>query len=653
MQDNAAPTSESHHSHHAIRLTPKQTAALSLAAIGVVFGDIGTSPLYALKACMEHRSHNSPIDEGYIFGILSMMTWALLLTVNFKYLLVILRATNRGEGGIFSLLSLIPRSLNKGRGLRTRTLVLLAMLGAGLLFGDGLITPSISVLSAVEGLKELPNAPTWIEQAILPITLVILLLLFAVQQFGTGSIGKFFGPLMIAWFLLLAAMGLNQIQMNPEIIKALNPHYVWIFIQSDPLQAFTVLGSVVLVVTGAEALYADVGHFGKFPIQIAWYTLVLPALLLNYFGQGAYVLDFLRQGSPDAEAIHLLRPFYGMAPDWGIVPLVIIATIAAIIASQAMISGVFSIARQAVRLGYLPRLRVVHTSSDTEGQIYLPAINLLMLVGCVMTVILFPSSEKLGSAYGIAVTGNMIITTILFGVMARRLWRWKRWQVIIVGSFFLSIDGLFFGANMLKVLTGGWFAIAIALGATMIMLTWQQGSYLLGKKFAETASNIHEFLAALWVKEVPRVPGTAVFLTTNNSTPFSLSSFVEHSHVLHQQVLLVSVTSINLPIAPPQRQIRLTWMPDGFYKVSAQCGFMESPDIPKLLEKAREHGLVWDAESTTYFARRVVVLTTGNSPMALWRKRLFASLSTVATDSVRTFNLPPSRVVEFGVQMEL
>ena len=653
MQDNAAPTSESHHSHHAIRLTPKQTAALSLAAIGVVFGDIGTSPLYALKACMEHRSHNSPIDEGYIFGILSMMTWALLLTVNFKYLLVILRATNRGEGGIFSLLSLIPRSLNKGRGLRTRTLVLLAMLGAGLLFGDGLITPSISVLSAVEGLKELPNAPTWIEQAILPITLVILLLLFAVQQFGTGSIGKFFGPLMIAWFLLLAAMGLNQIQMNPEIIKALNPHYVWIFIQSDPLQAFTVLGSVVLVVTGAEALYADVGHFGKFPIQIAWYTFVLPALLLNYFGQGAYVLDFLRHGSPDAEAIHLLRPFYGMAPDWGIVPLVIIATIAAIIASQAMISGVFSIARQAVRLGYLPRLRVVHTSSDTEGQIYLPAINLLMLVGCVMTVILFPSSEKLGSAYGIAVTGNMIITTILFGVMARRLWRWKRWQVIIVGSFFLSIDGLFFGANMLKVLTGGWFAIAIALGATMIMLTWQQGSYLLGKKFAETASNIHEFLAALWVKEVPRVPGTAVFLTTNNSTPFSLSSFVEHSHVLHQQVLLVSVTSINLPIAPPQRQIRLTWMPDGFYKVSAQCGFMESPDIPKLLEKAREHGLVWDAESTTYFARRVVVLTTGNSPMALWRKRLFASLSTVATDSVRTFNLPPSRVVEFGVQMEL
>ena len=653
MQDNAAPTSESHHAHPAIRFTAKQTAALSLAAIGVVFGDIGTSPLYALKACMEHRSHASPIDEGYIFGILSMMTWALLLTVNLKYLLVILRATNRGEGGIFSLLSLIPRSLNKGRGLRTRTLVLLAMLGAGLLFGDGLITPSISVLSAVEGLKELPNAPTWIEQAILPITLVILLLLFAVQQFGTGSIGKFFGPLMIAWFLLLAAMGLNQIQMNPEIIKALNPHYVWIFIQSDPLQAFTVLGSVVLVVTGAEALYADVGHFGKFPIQIAWYTFVLPALLLNYFGQGAYVLDFLRHGSPDAEAIHLLRPFYGMAPDWGIVPLVIIATIAAIIASQAMISGVFSIARQAVRLGYLPRLRVVHTSSDTEGQIYLPAINLLMLVGCVMTVILFPSSEKLGSAYGIAVTGNMIITTILFGVMARRLWRWKRWQVIVVGSFFLSIDGLFFGANMLKVLTGGWFAIVIALGATMIMLTWQQGSYLLGKKFAETASNIHEFLASLWVKEVPRVPGTAVFLTTNNSTPFSLSSFVEHSHVLHQQVLLVSVTSINLPIAPPQRQIRLTWMPDGFYKVSAQCGFMESPDIPKLLEKAREHGLVWDAESTTYFARRVVVLTTGNSPMALWRKRLFASLSTVATDSVRTFNLPPSRVVEFGVQMEL
>ena len=653
MQDNAAPTSESHHSHTAIRLTPKQTAALSLAAIGIVFGDIGTSPLYALKACMEHRSHSNPIDEGFILGILSMMTWALLITVNLKYLLMILRATNHGEGGIFSLLSLIPRSLNKGRGLRTRTLVLLAMLGAGLLFGDGLITPSISVLSAVEGLKELPNSPTWIGEAIVPITLAILTGLFAVQQFGTGSIGKFFGPIMIAWFLLLGVMGLYQIQMNPQIIKALNPIYVWYFIQSDPFQAFTVLGSVVLVVTGAEALYADVGHFGKFPIQLAWYAIVLPSLLLNYFGQGAYVLEFIRQGALDEESLQALRPFFDMAPDWGIVPLVIIATIAAIIASQAMISGVFSIARQAVRLGYLPRLRVVHTSSDTEGQIYLPAINLIMLIGCVMTVILFPSSEKLGSAYGIAVTGDMIITTLLFSVMARRRWRWHRWQVVVVGSFFLVIDGLFFGANLLKALTGGWFTLIIALGATMIMLTWQQGSYLLGKKFAETSSNIHEFLAALWVKEVPRVPGTAVFLTTNNATPFSLSSFVEHSHVLHQQVLLVSVTPINLPVAPPQRQIRLTWMPDGFYKVSAQCGFMESPDIPKLLEKAREHGLAWDPESTTYFARRVVVLTTGNSPMALWRKRLFASLSTVATDSVRTFNLPPSRVVEFGVQMEL
>jgi KUP system potassium uptake protein len=306
-----------------------------------------------------------------------------------------------------------------------------------------------------------------------------------------------------------------------------------------------------------------------------------------------------------------------------------------------------------VRLGYLPRLRVIHTSSDTEGQIYMPAVNMIMLVGCVMTVILFPSSEKLGSAYGIAVTGNMIITTILFSIMARRLWRWRRWQVVAVAAFFLTIDGLFFGANLLKAMTGGWFALSIALVSVVIMTTWQQGSFLLGKKLSESTGNIHEFLASLWAESVPRVPGTAVFLTTSNATPFALVSFVEHSHVLHQQVLLVSVVPVNLPVAPPHRQIRLTWMPDGFYKLSGQCGFMESPDIPRMLEKAREHGLKWDPETTTYFARHVVVLTTGDAPMARWRKRLFASLTSLATDSVRHFNLPPSRVVEFGVQMEL
>ncbi|MCE9618367.1 MAG: KUP/HAK/KT family potassium transporter [Planctomycetes bacterium] len=627
--------------------------ALALGSVGVVFGDIGTSPLYALRACLVHRSETGPIHEEYIYGILSLLTWALLITVNLKYLLVILRATNHGEGGIFSLLSLIPRTLNKGKGFRTRTTVVLAMLGAGLLFGDGLITPSISVLSAVEGLKEFPHAPAWLAQAVLPTTIAILVALFAVQQFGTHSIGWFFGPVMILWFLVLAAMGLQHLMDDPEILKAADPRHIYWFVRHDPFQAFTVLGAVVLVVTGAEALYADVGHFGKAPIQIAWYAIVLPSLLLNYYGQGAYVLGLIRGGATDTASVLAMRPFFGMAAEWAIVPLVLLATAATIIASQAMISGVFGLARQAVRLGYLPRLRVIHTSSDTEGQIYMPSINFIMLIGCVITVILFPNSEKLGSAYGIAVTGNMIITTILFSLMARRLWKWRRWQVVAVAAFFLSIDGLFFSANLLKAMTGGWFALTIALGATMIMMTWQQGSFLLGKKLSESMGNIHEFLASLWAEAVPRVPGTAVFLTTSNTTPFALVSFVEHSHVLHQQVILVSVVPVNLPVAPPQRQIKLTWMPDGFYKLSAQCGFMESPDIPKMLEKAREHGLKWDPETTTYFARHVVVLPTGDAPMALWRKRLFASLTTVATDSVRFFNLPPSRVVEFGVQMEL
>jgi KUP system potassium uptake protein len=631
-----------------------RTAALALAALGVVYGDIGTSPLYAIRECVLHHGASHVLNESFVLGVLSLLFWALILVVNVKYLLVVMRATNHGEGGIFSLLSLIPRSLREARSREKLWLSLLTVLGAGLLLGDGIITPSISVLSAVEGLEKLPLADTgWVKPAVMPISLTIIVGLFVVQQFGTGRIGALFGPVMIVWFLALAALGLHGIGQEWSVLRAVNPAWAVSFVGQAPWHAFTLLGAVVLVCTGAEALYADVGHFGLRPIRIAWYGLVYPALLLNYFGQGAFTLAQVRSGALNADNFAAFNPFYEVAPEAVRLPLLILATVAAIIASQAMISGVFSIARQAMRMGFLPRLEVVHTSRVTEGQIYVPQVNLLMLVGCVVTVIWFENSANLANAYGVAVTATFCITTVLLAFVARRLWRWKRWQVAAMASVFLAIDGAFLVSNLLKLPSGGWFALMIGVGAAVVMSTWVQGSYLIGRKIADASSNIHDFLASLWSEAVPRVPGTAVFLTTSSATPFSLAAFVEHSHVLHKQVILVSVNVAHVPMVHPGRQVRLEWMPDGFWKMTALCGFMETPDIPRFMERAREQGLDWDAETTTYFARRMVVLPTGDAPMARWRKRLFAHLSDQAVDSIRFFNLPPDRVVEFGVQMQL
>jgi KUP system potassium uptake protein len=630
------------------------TAALALAALGVVYGDIGTSPLYALKECVKHQGSGNVLDETFVLGVLSLMFWALVITVNVKYLLVVMRATNHGEGGIFSLLSLVPRSLSERPSREKVVLSTLAILGAGLLLGDGIITPSISVLSAIEGLEKVPGLTVEAgSKSVVSIALMIIVGLFFVQQFGTGRIGVAFGPVMIAWFLVIGALGAWGIAHQPEVLRSIDPRWAVRLFEAAPWHAFTLLGTVVLVTTGAEALYADVGHFGLKPIRITWYALVYPALLLNYMGQGAFTLDRIRDGALHAGSFKGFNPFYELAPDWFRVPLLLLATVAAIIASQAMISGVFSIARQAARMGYLPRLEVIHTSRMAEGQIYIPNINLLMLVGCIITVIWFKTSENLAHAYGLAVTATFTITTVLLAFVARRLWRWRRWQVAAMTAVFLIVDGAFLGSNLLKLPAGGWFALAIGVGAAVVMGTWMQGSYLIGRKVAESASSIHEFLASLWSEAVPRVPGTAVFLTTSSATPFSLTAFVEHSHVLHQQVILVSVHSAHMPVVPARRQVKLEWMPDGFWKLQAQCGFMETPDIPRFLARAKELGLDWDPETTTYFARRMVVLPTGNAPMARWRKRLFAHLSAQAVDSIRFFNLPPDRVVEFGVQMEL
>ena len=629
-------------------------AALSLAALGVVFGDIGTSPLYALRECVLHHGPGRSFDEPFVLGVLSLIFWALMVTVNLKYLLVVLRATNHGEGGIFSLVSLVPRSLGERMSREKMLLGLLAMLGAGLLFGDGVITPSISVLSALEGLQTLPGGSMqWVGKLVLPLALVILVGLFFVQQFGTGRIGRVFGPVMVCWFLTLAVLGVMGIVGEPGVLRAVNPAWGVRLFASDPWHAFVLLGSVVLVTTGAEALYADIGHFGIRPIRLAWYGFAMPSLLLNYFGQGAYALAQVRSGALTGEAWRGFNPFFELAPVWLRAPLILLATAAAIIASQAMISGVFSIARQATRMGYLPRLEVVHTSRTEEGQIYLPAVNLIMLVGCVITVLWFESSERLASAYGIAVTATFAITSILIAFVARRLWRWSRLRVALIVGPLLLVDLAFLSSNMTKLTSGGWVALAIGLAVATVMSTWTQGTYYVGRRMAEAAGNIHEFLAGLWSEAVPRVPGTAVFLTTSSATPFSLAAFVEHSHVLHKQVILLSIQPSHMPVVPPKRSVRLEWMPDGFWKLTAQCGFMETPDVPKILERARDHGLDWDPQSTTYFARRMVVLPTGDAPMARWRKRLFAHLNGVAVDSIRFFNLPPDRVVEFGVQMEL
>jgi KUP system potassium uptake protein len=458
---------------------------------------------------------------------------------------------------------------------------------------------------------------------------------------------------MIVWFLVLAALGIWGIVQEPDVLRAVNPVWAFRLVADNPWHTFTLLGSVVLVTTGAEALYADIGHFGLKPIRMAWYLLALPSLVLNYFGQGAWTLSRINDGVLNGEGWNGFNPFFEVAPSWLRGPLVLLATAAAIIASQAMISGVFSIARQAMRMGYLPRLEVVHTSQSAEGQIYLPAVNLLMLVGCVITVLWFQSSDHLAAAYGIAVTATFAITTILVSFVARRLWRWSRWRVGLVMGPLLLIDLAFLSANLLKIGSGGWVAVLVGVSVATVMGTWMQGSYYVGRKMAEAAGNIHEFLASLWSEAVPRVPGTAVFLTTSSATPFSLAAFVEHSHVLHKQVILLSIQPAHMPVVPAKRQVRLEWMPDGFWKLTAQCGFMETPDVPKFLARAREHGLDWDPTSTTYFARRMVVLPTGDAPMTRWRKRLFAHLNANAVDSIRFFNLPPDRVVEFGVQMEL
>ncbi|MFO0961708.1 MAG: KUP/HAK/KT family potassium transporter [Phycisphaerales bacterium] len=630
------PPSGAHHGSQ--RLIP-----LALGAIGVVFGDIGTSPLYALEEMV--AKHGSS-EREFVMGILSLVFWALFLIVVAKYQLLIMRATNRGEGGLFALLSLLPRGLARRADYRLAFFGMIAIVGSALLFGDGIITPSISVLSAIEGVAlQSPRLASWVA----PLTTIVLVLLFTVQRFGTGHIGRVFGPIMVLWFLVIGGLGLRQILGDSSVLAAVNPMYAAKLVMADPGGTFMLLGAVVLVVTGAEALYADIGHFGLGPIRLSWFTVVWPCLLLNYFGQGAWVLANPRPETAGA----LYKPFYGLVPDGWLIPMVILATIATIIASQAMISGVFSMARQAIRLNYLPRLTIVHTSRDTEGQIYIPFLNWSMMVGCLTTVFLFRTSTSLAEAYGIAVTAVMAITSLLFAEVALKSWKWPAPLVWSAMGLFLAIDLTFLASNLLKIAHGGWYALLIAALGSIVMVTWNEGTLAIGRRIAEQTESIHEFLARLWSDAVLRVPGTAVFMTPSAQAPFALVTFVRHAHVLHEQVILLSMVPNDDPYVPDDERVRVQWMPDGFWSVSADIGFMEQPDAVKILRLAREKGLPWEETQTTYFARKMQIMTNGPSRMPRWRKNLFAVLHSNSADATSAFNLPSDRVVEFGTQMRL
>ena len=621
--------------------TGRRLSLLTLAALGVVYGDIGTSPLYTMKEAFGH-SHGLLPNAGNVYGILSLVTWSILLVVIAKYLVFILRADNGGEGGVLAMLALLLQDTSERIGPRRRTaLVLLGVFGTALLYGDGIITPAMSVLGAVEGLDIVTPA---LSPYVVEITLVILLGLFAAQRFGTARVGRAFGPITMVWFIVIGVLGLASIVETPSVLRALNPWCGALFFVEHGVVGFIALGAVFLSVTGAEALYADMGHFGKKPIRRAFLWVVLPALLLNYFGQGALLLR-------DPAAIS--NPFYLLAPSWFLYPLLIIATMAATIASQALISGAFSLARQSIQLGYLPRLTIVQTSHEEYGQIYIPQINVALMLGTVLIVLGCQSSSALGAAYGIAVTGTMSITTLLFAVVARTRWHWPLWQVLGLSTFFFIVDFAFLGANLIKIAAGGWVPLALAAALLLVMTTWKRGRSALQQQLQRAGLPLDLMLDELGRRPAPRVPGTAVFLTSESKgAPVVLLHHLKHNKALHQQVILLSVTSSNVPAVSPQDRVSVAQLGHGIWRVQARYGFMESPDVPVVLAQCAEHGITARPMETSYYLGHERLLPTGTTKMIGWRKRLFVVMSRNAQSAAQFFQLPSNRVVEMGSQIE-
>jgi KUP system potassium uptake protein len=614
--------------------------ALAFGAVGVVFGDIGTSPLYTLQEVFSSK-YGLGVAHASVLGVLSLVFWALLLVVTLKYVMFVMRADNHGEGGIMALLALAQRA---ARGMpRLRWLIaLIAIFGASLFYGDGVITPAMSVLSAVEGLKIAePALVRWV----MPISVVIVLALFVVQKRGTAKVGAVFAPVMCAWFVVIALLGVNMIVRAPEILVALNPYYALRFFRSHGVAAFMALGGVVLAVTGTEALYADMGHFGKTPIRRAWLFFVLPALLLNYFGQGALLL---RQ--PEVSA----NPFYLLVPHALLYPMVALATAAAVIASQAVISGAYSMTREAVQLGFSPRMRVVHTSSHMAGQIFVPWINGMLLVLVIAAVIGFRSSENLGAAYGIAVTGTMVVTTLLMLVVAARLWHWKLPWIIAVGAIFLIVDLAFFGANLLKVEHGGWFPLALGILVFTVMTTWRRGRELVLRQLQHGGLALQPFIASIGEYPPTRVPGTAVFMTANPAAvPHALLHSLKHFKALHARNVLLNVETLETPYAERAERVEIRDLGHSFHRVTLRFGFMEDPDVPDALAACAQHGFPFDMMDTTFFLSRETVIATRRPGMARWRDKLFAFLSRNALPATAFFHIPGNRLVELGTQVEI
>jgi KUP system potassium uptake protein len=620
----------------------KRTLVLAVGALGVVYGDIGTSPLYTVKECF-HGTHAIALTQANLLGVMSLIFWSLTVVVMIKYVIFILMADNEGEGGIYALAALFLGKGAKQVSEKTvKRLVLLGIFGAALLYGDGIITPVISVLSAVEGLNVATSAA---EPFVLPISCGVLFGLFLFQSLGTERIGRVFGIIMLFWFTSIAALGLAQILRRPEILAALDPRYAVAFFATNHLHGIVVLGAVVLCITGGEALYADLGHFGRGPIRLSWTVLVFPALLLNYFGQTALLLE-----NPQATA----HPFYELVPRALLYPMVALSTTATVIASQAMISGVYSLTQQAIQIGYCPRLHIVHTSGETKGQIYLPWVNTMMMIGCLGLALAFKESSRLASAYGIAVTGTMAITTLIYYYVSRYNWGWPAWKALLPACIFLFFDLSYFGANLLKFVDGGWFAITVAVVLTVIMLTWRDGRALLAKRNEDARLPIEIILKDIQRYKLVRTPGTGAFLSVSPmGTPITLLHLLKHTESLPRRVVLMSVTSANTPYVAREDRLSISDLGQGFHRLIAAYGFMETPNVPEILEIATERGLELDAFSTTFYVNRETLLSTGKADMAPWRKGLFAFLSRNSWNVTTYFGIPPNRVVELGSQVEL
>lgn len=622
--------------------TGRYLAILTLGALGVVYGDLGTSPLYAMRECFA-GSHPLPPTRANVLGILSLIFWSLLLIVSLKYLAIVLRATNKGEGGILALMALAFPKSSPGASRRRALLIGLGVFGAALLYGDGMITPAISVLSAVEGLKVATPA---FEHYIIPITVLTLIGLFAAQSRGTGKVGAVFGPVMVVWFIALGLLGIRGILKAPEVLWSLNPLHGLEFLVRSGWTGFIVLGAVFLALTGAEALYADVGHFGARPIRIAWFGLVLPGLFLNYLGQGALVLH---------DPASIANPFYRLAPHWALYLLVGLSTAATVIASQALISGAFSLTIQAIQIGYLPRMAVKHTSSTERGQIYLPHINWALMLASIGLVLGFRSSSNMASAYGIAVTLTMLSTTVLFFFASRRVWGWSAGRAMLACSVFLVVEAAFFAANLLKVFNGGWFPLVMGTAIFLLMATWKQGRELVWNKLRPASMPLDMFLADIEKhRKVPRVPGTALFMTANpEGTPIALLHNLKHNKVMHERNLILTILTDEVPQVDAAKRLQVAKLAAGFHRIIAHYGFMEEPNVPELLAGAPLVGEPIDIHRTTFFLSRETIVPTRSGSMRRWRQWLFAVMSRNAQPASSFYRIPANRVVELGMRVEI